>query len=85
MTRARSVSDGMLAAAASAVAEQAHPVAGAAILPEVEDLRTLSAAVAGAVARAAIDEGLAGIRLTDVEGEIRRAMWQPVYRPVLAA
>ncbi len=75
----------MLAAAAAAVASQADPLApGEAILPEVEDLRTLSAEVASAVARAAIGEGLAGVTLTDVEGEIRGAMWQPVYRPVVA-
>ncbi len=85
VTRARTVSDGMLAAAAAAVASQADPLApGEAILPEVEDLRTLSAEVASAVARAAIGEGLAGVTLTDVEGEIRGAMWQPVYRPVVA-
>lgn len=85
VTRARTVSDAMLATAASAVASQVHPsAAGAAILPEMDDLRTLSAAVAGAVARAAIEEGLAGMRLSDVEGEIRRAMWQPVYRPIVA-
>jgi malate dehydrogenase (oxaloacetate-decarboxylating) len=86
VTRARTVSDGMLAAAAQAVATLTEPaVMGAGILPEVENLRTLSAAVASAVARAAVDEGLAGIRLTDLEGEIHRAMWQPVYRPVVAA
>ncbi len=84
VTRACTVSDGMLAAAAAAVASQAPPsVAGAAILPEVEDLRTLSAVVAAAVARAAIEEGLAAIRLSDVEGEMRRAMWEPVYRLIL--
>jgi malate dehydrogenase (oxaloacetate-decarboxylating) len=59
-------------------------VAGAAILPAVENLRTLSVAVASAVARAAIDEGLARVRPSDLEGEIQRAMWQPVYRPVEA-
>lgn len=41
--------------------------------------------VASAVARAAIDGGPAGVRLADLEGEIHRAMRQPVYRPVLAA
>ncbi len=42
-------------------------------------------AVAAAVARAAVDERLAGVRIIDLEGEIHRAMWQPVYRPVAAA
>jgi malate dehydrogenase (oxaloacetate-decarboxylating) len=85
VTRARTVSDRMLAAAAGAVAALTDPaVAGAAILPAVENLRTISVAVARAVAQAAIDEGLAGVRPADLEGEIRHAMWHPVYRPVVA-
>jgi malate dehydrogenase (oxaloacetate-decarboxylating) len=85
VTRARTVSDGMLAAAAAAVAALTDPsVAGAAILPAVENLRTLSVAVASAVAKAAIDEGLAAVRPIDLDGEIRGAMWQPSYRPVVA-
>jgi len=86
VSRARRVSDGMLAAAAAAVAALTDPTeAGAAILPVVENLRGLSVAVASAVARAAIDEGLAGVKLTDLEEEIHRGMWQPVYRPIVAA
>jgi malate dehydrogenase (oxaloacetate-decarboxylating) len=85
VTRARTVSDGMLAAAAAAVAALTDPSAAeTAILPAVENLRPLSAAVAGAVARAAIEEGLAQVTPTALEEEIRRAMWQPVYRPVVA-
>ena len=85
VTRARTVSDGMLAAAAAAVAALTDSSAAeTAILPAVENLRPLSAAVAGAVARAAIEEGLAQITRTALEEEIRRAMWQPVYRPVVA-
>jgi malate dehydrogenase (oxaloacetate-decarboxylating) len=85
VTRARTVSDGMLAAAAAAVAALTDPAeSGAAILPAVENLRTLSVAVANAVARAAIEEGLARVRPADLEGEIQRAMWQPVYCPVEA-
>jgi malate dehydrogenase (oxaloacetate-decarboxylating) len=86
VTRARAVSDRMLAAAAAAVAALTDPaMAGAAILPAVENLRTLSVAVANAVATAAIEEGLAGVRPADLEAEIQRAMWQPVYRAVVAA
>ena len=85
VTRARTVSDGMLAAAAGAVAALTDPSAAeAAILPAVENLRSLSAAVASAVARAAIEEGLAQVRPADLDEEIRRAMWQPVYRRVVA-
>jgi malate dehydrogenase (oxaloacetate-decarboxylating) len=85
VTRARTVSDRMLAAAAAAVAALTDPAtAGGAILPAVENLRALSIAVANAVARAAIEEGLAGVRPTNLEAEIQRSMWQPVYRPLVA-
>jgi malate dehydrogenase (oxaloacetate-decarboxylating) len=84
VTRARTVSDGMLAAAAGAVAALTEPGSTeAAVLPAVENLRPLSVRVAGAVAIAAIEEGLARVTPTDLEAEIHRIMWQPVYRPVV--
>jgi malate dehydrogenase (oxaloacetate-decarboxylating) len=78
--RARRVSDGMLAAAAQALAglsETSSP--GAPVLPPVTSLRAVSAAVAAAVAQAAQNEGLAGVPLDDPAGQVRRAMWEPVY------
>ena len=60
MVRARRITDAMIAAAADAVAAFADPTGpGAALLPPVTDLRTVSAAVAIAVAQAAEDHGLA--------------------------
>ncbi len=52
--------------------------------PVVVANRPLSAKVANAVATAAIEEGLARVTPTDLEGDIPRIMWQPVYRPVVA-
>ena len=78
--RARRVSDGMLAAAAQAVADLADVAApGAPVLPPVTSLRGVSAAVAAAVARAAQAEGLAGAPLDDPAEQVRRAMWVPAY------
>jgi len=78
--RARRVSDGMLAAAARAVADLADVAApGAPVLPPVTSLRSVSAAVASAVARAAQAEGLAGAPLDDPDEQVRRAMWVPAY------
>ena len=78
--RARRVSDGMLAAAAQALADLSEAgTPGASVLPPVTSLRTVSAAVAAAVARAAQDEGLAGVPLDDPAGQVRRAMWEPAY------
>jgi malate dehydrogenase (oxaloacetate-decarboxylating) len=85
VSRARRVSDGMLVAAAEAVAgtvDARRP--GASLLPRVENLRDTSATVAAAVAERAVREGLAQAALTDPARQVREAMWQPVYRPVRA-
>ena len=81
--RARRVSDGMLAAAAQALAELSGAgttgAPGAPVLPPVTRLRAVSAVVAAAVARAAQREGLAGVPLDDPTGQVDRAMWVPAY------
>jgi malate dehydrogenase (oxaloacetate-decarboxylating) len=83
VARASRVSDGMLAAAAQAVAELSDATApGASLLPSVEDLRTVSAAVGLAVALAAEKEGFAQVPLTDPVQQISDAMWQPRYPPL---
>jgi malate dehydrogenase (oxaloacetate-decarboxylating) len=80
VARARRVSDGMLAAAAGAVASMSDATQpGTSLLPSVTSLRTVSAAVAAAVARAAQAEGLAQASLPDADGQVRAAMWEPEY------
>jgi malate dehydrogenase (oxaloacetate-decarboxylating) len=85
--RARRVTDGMLAAAAHAVADLVDTsAAGAPLLPRVEALRETSVAVATAVAIAATKEGVAAGPAGDSVAEhIRAMMWQPRYRPVVPA
>jgi malate dehydrogenase (oxaloacetate-decarboxylating) len=85
VARASAVSDGMLAAAATAVAELVDArQPGASITPPVDDLRAVSLHVGVAVARAALDEGLARTDLEDLVSQVRNAMWEPAYRPVRA-
>jgi malate dehydrogenase (oxaloacetate-decarboxylating) len=80
VSRARRVSDGMLAAAADALAGLSDPTApGTAVLPPVTSLREVSIAVAVAVARAAQAEGLAAVPLDDPDRQVREAMWMPAY------
>ena len=80
VARARRVSDGMLAAAAHALADLSDAAApGAPVLPPVTSLRATSATVAVAVARAAQAEGLAGARLDDPADRVEQAMWTPAY------
>jgi malate dehydrogenase (oxaloacetate-decarboxylating) len=84
-SRAARVTDGMLAAAAHAVAgltDTSTP--GAPLLPPVEALRDTSVAVAAAVAQAAWRDGVARTFLDgDLHDRIRALMWQPEYRQVL--
>ncbi len=58
---------------------------GASLLPPVADMRDVSAAVAAAVARAAIDEGLARRIPPDLDAAISHAMWQPVYPMIVGS
>ncbi|MGP4014429.1 NAD-dependent malic enzyme [Saccharopolyspora sp. 5N708] len=85
VSRARRVSAGMILAAAEAVAHlvDVH-TPGASLLPQVDNLREVSATVATAVADQAAKEGLARAELHDVHQQVRDAMWQPIYRPVEA-
>ncbi|GAB3984753.1 NAD-dependent malic enzyme [Actinoallomurus acanthiterrae] len=83
VSRARRVSDGMLQAAAEAVAgmvDAASP--GASLLPQVENLRVVSATVAVAVAEQAARENLARADLKEPVQAVQDAMWQPEYKPV---
>ena len=84
--RARRVTDGMLLAAAHAVADMVDiSTLGAPLLPRVTDLRETSVAVAVAVARAAAAEGVASAVLdADLPAQMRALMWEPQYRPVRA-
>ncbi|WP_432969354.1 NAD-dependent malic enzyme [Dactylosporangium sp. CA-233914] len=85
VARAKRISDGMFASAAEAVAGLVDvSTPGASLLPHVENLRTVSATVAVAVAKQAAAEGLARIELTDPVQQVQDAMWQPEYRPVKA-
>jgi len=85
VARASRISDGMIAAAADAVAglsDAGRP--GTPLLPPVSDLSPVSAAVAIAVAQAAADEGLAQAPLDNPIQQVHEAMWRPDYPRVEA-
>ena len=74
------VTDGMLLAAARAVASQVDPTEpGASLLPPVENLRASSATVAVAVARQAQADGVATTSHDNLVQAVQDAMWQPAY------
>lgn len=75
------VTDGMLLAAAEAVASQVDPTSpGASLLPPVDDLRASSATVVVAVAKQAAADGVATKEYDNMIQAVEDAMWQPVYQ-----
>jgi malate dehydrogenase (oxaloacetate-decarboxylating) len=84
VSRASTVTDGMLTAAAETVAGLVDATTpGAPLLPQVDDLRAVSGAVGAAVARAAAADGVARAGEADWAAAVTRAMWEPSYRPVV--
>lgn len=84
VAQARTVSDGMLAAAARAVADQVGAKqSGASLLPCVDNLRTVSATVAVEVAKKAASEEQARVPLTNPIQQVQEAMWQPEYPQIV--
>ena len=84
VSRSRRVTDGMMMAAAKALAAQSPTVsdATAPLLPRVAESRRVSAAVAEAVARQAIAEGMSDVEDgATLAGLIRDYVWEPVYHP----
>ncbi|OBG22744.1 NAD-dependent malic enzyme [Mycobacterium sp. 852002-51057_SCH5723018] len=80
VARARLVTQGMLQAAARAVVHQASPTnPGDSLLPDVQNLREISAAVAEAVYGAAVEDGVATKTHDDPRQAVVDAMWRPVY------
>ena len=80
VARARRINPPMIAAAADAIARLSDATApGAPLLPPIEDLRTVSAAVAVAVAVTATEEGLAQVSVDDPVLQVHQAMWWPEY------
>lgn len=78
---AKHVTPGLLAAAAKAVAARVDATgAGASLLPDVSNLREISAVVAHAVYDQAVIEGLATRTPDDVVEAIQDAMWVAEYR-----
>jgi malic enzyme len=82
VAEARGISDAMILVAARTLAAQVGEdrLATGAIYPPVQGLRAVSRAIAVAVAREAVDSGLAGIPAgTDLEAAVDAAMWWPAY------
>jgi malate dehydrogenase (oxaloacetate-decarboxylating) len=83
VSRATRVTDGMIMAAAKALASlsPAHADKNAPLLPPIADARRTSAAVAEAVFLQAIADGVAEPADEDaIAADLRAYMWEPVYQ-----
>ncbi|BBZ12782.1 NAD-dependent malic enzyme [Mycobacterium branderi] len=77
---AKRVTQRMLHAAAKAIVREADPMTpGASLLPDVQNLRAVSAIVAEAVYHAAVDDQVATETYDHVAQAMREAMWRPKY------
>jgi malate dehydrogenase (oxaloacetate-decarboxylating) len=83
VSKARRVTDGMIMAAAKTLASLSPAVqdANAPLLPPIGDSRKVGLAVAEAVGRAAIAEGVSELKTDDLQAELGAYVWEPVYRP----
>lgn len=84
---ATSVTDGMLLAAARAVAEDQtvaeDPATG--ILPALDDIHDVSRRIAGAVGRAAVADGVCKpLSDEEIDALVAAQWWTPTYRPIAA-
>ena len=87
VARPSRITERMIFASAEAVAGLVDATTpGASLLPQINDVRETSVAVAAAVASAAAADGVARVALdADLEAQVRRSMWEPAYRPVRPA
>jgi malate dehydrogenase (oxaloacetate-decarboxylating) len=84
VARAHRVTDGMIMAAAKTLASlsPAATDVDAPLLPPIGDSRKVGLAVAEAVARQAVVEGIAGLdNEAALNEQLREYAWEPVYRP----
>lgn len=90
LSRASLLSDKMLVAAITALASQSPALKDPEkpLLPDVEDVRRISAKIACAVVKQAVEEGLNRVQDIPVEDEgdlldwVQMQMWDPAYRPL---
>ena len=88
LAQARTVTPGMLNAAAEALADYTDPlsISKGSVYPRISALRRASKHVAVAVLRQALDEGSAGRAVTgELADVVASAMWEPRYLPIRRA
>jgi malate dehydrogenase (oxaloacetate-decarboxylating) len=82
-SRSRHISDGMIKAAALALAELSptRQDKNASLLPALETIRSVSKSVARAVGLQSIKDGLAEVDEAGLKQELKANFWEPIYEP----
>jgi malate dehydrogenase (oxaloacetate-decarboxylating) len=85
VARASRITDRMLEASAITVAGLVeHSTTGSSLLPDMKNLRAVSASVAIEVVKAAIEDGVAGHKPDDIIQAVQDHMWHPKYPSIFA-
>lgn len=79
IARPRRITEPILTAAAEALTKLSDPTPGAPLLPPIDNLRAISAAVAISVAVTATNQGLAQRPVSDPVHQVHLSMWRPEY------
>ncbi|HEY1987480.1 MAG TPA: NAD-dependent malic enzyme [Terracidiphilus sp.] len=83
VSKARRVTDGMMMAAAKALALKSPTVqdSNEPLLPRMAESRKVALSVAESVARQAVGEGVSEMELSTLAEQLRAYVWEPVYHP----
>ncbi|MFS0561357.1 NAD-dependent malic enzyme [Terribacillus sp. 179-K 1B1 HS] len=81
--KASRITDSMFAAAANAIADMVESnTQGGSLLPAIDELQPVSTAVAEAVAKAAIEDGVSDAKPEEIKDLIANSVWKPEYKTI---
>ncbi|PAE15528.1 NAD-dependent malic enzyme [Virgibacillus sp. 7505] len=81
--KANLITDSMFAAAANAIADMVNSnTQGGSLLPAIDELQPVSTAVAEAVAKAAIEDGVSDAKPEEIKDLIAKSVWKPEYKSI---
>ncbi len=73
----------MFAAAANAIADMVNSnTQGGSLLPAIDELQPVSNAVAEAVAKAAIEDGVSDAKPEEIKDLLAKSVWKPEYKSI---
>ncbi|MFP7495124.1 NAD-dependent malic enzyme [Terribacillus saccharophilus] len=81
--KAKLITAPMFAAAANAIADMVNSnTQGGSLLPAIDELQPVSNAVAEAVAKAAIEDGVSDAKPEEIKDLLAKSVWKPEYKSI---